>query len=113
MITLTPAAADKLRAVLVKEGKPQGFLRVRVTSGGCSGLSIQLDIADAASPEDRTYESSGARVVVDPRSEPFVQGARVDYKWTLLKSGFVLENPNAASSCSCGTSFAVDESFTV
>ena len=106
MIALTPTAADKLRGILEKKGMPQGFLRVRVTAGGCSGLNLEFDLSDKTSPDDKIYETNGVKVVLDPKSEFFLYGSTVDYQSTLMKSGFVVNNPNAKTTCSCGTSFS-------
>ena len=107
MVSLTAKAAEQLRSALAQQGKPNGFLRVRVTAGGCSGLNTELEITDQAQPGDQVFESNGAKVVVDSKSEIFVDGSQVDYESSLMKSGFVLSNPNAKSTCSCGTSFSV------
>ena len=107
MISLTAAAAQKLRGLLEKRGKPEGFLRLRVSSGGCSGMSLAFDLADDRKPEDKVYESNGAKVVIDPKSEFFLFGSTVDYESSLIKSGFVAKNPTATSTCGCGASFSV------
>lgn len=107
MIGLTRAAADKIRAALEAQGKPGGFLRVRVVSGGCSGLNLEFEFSDLRTQDDKAYEAHGARVVVDPKSEFFLSGSVVDHKSSLMKSGFVVDNPNAKDSCACGTSFSV------
>ena len=105
-VALTPAAASKLKSLLEREGKPQGFLRVRVVSGGCSGLNLEMDVSDQLAQDDKIYESHGARIVVDPKSEFFLYGSVVDYQSSLMKSGFVVSNPNAKATCACGTSFS-------
>lgn len=107
MIGLTPAAAQKLSALLGQQGKPQGFLRIKVSSGGCAGLNLEFKLTDEKDAEDKVYEAHGARVVVDPKSEFFLFGSVVDYESSLMKSGFILKNPNATSTCGCGTSFSV------
>lgn len=106
MITLTTAAALKLKAILDKQGKPEGFLRLKVTSGGCSGLNLNLEITDRSLPGDEVFESHGAKVAVDPKSGFFLYGSEVDYKTSLMESGFTVKNPNAATTCSCGQSFS-------
>ena len=106
MVTLTPAAAQKLHGLLEKKGIPQGFLRVRVTAGGCSGMNLEFELSDQASPTDKVYEAHGAKVVLDPKSEFFLYDSTIDYKSSLMKSGFVVDNPNAKTTCSCGTSFS-------
>lgn len=107
MIGLTQAAATKLQALLGAKGKPQGFLRVKVSSGGCAGLNLEFQLTDEKGDDDKVYESHGGKVVVDPKSEFFLFGSVVDYQSSLMKSGFVIKNPNAASTCGCGTSFSV------
>lgn len=106
MITLTPKAAEKLHGLLERKGMPGGFLRVRVTAGGCSGLNLEFDLSDKTSADDKIYEAHGARVVLDPKSEFFLYGSTVDYQSSLMKSGFVVNNPNAKTTCSCGSSFS-------
>jgi iron-sulfur cluster assembly accessory protein len=106
VISLTPKAAEKLKGILEKKGIPQGFLRVRVTAGGCSGMNLEFDLSDRSAQDDKIYESNGVKVVVDPKSEFFLYGSTVDYQSTLMKSGFVVDNPNAKTTCSCGTSFS-------
>lgn len=107
MLTITPQAARQIQALLAKQGKPQGMLRLRVAAGGCSGLNMEFELAEAAGPDDKVYEAEGARVVVDPKSEFFLYGSRVDYRSSLMQSGFVVDNPSAKTTCSCGTSFSV------
>lgn len=106
MISLTPKAAEKLRGILEQKGIPGGFLRVKVTAGGCSGMNLEFDLGDKTAPNDKVYESNGGKVVVDPKSEFFLYGSTVDYQSSLMKSGFVVDNPNAKTTCSCGTSFS-------
>jgi len=106
VLSLTPKAAEKLRGILEKKGIPQGFLRVRVTAGGCSGMNLEFDLSDQTGPDDKVYETNGVKVVVDPKSEFFLYGSTIDYQTSLMKSGFVVDNPNAKTTCSCGTSFS-------
>lgn len=105
MLTLTEKAAQNVIALLQKNGKAEGFLRVRVTPGGCSGLSYEFELADRSEPGDVLCEAYGAKVLVDPQTSFFIRGSQLDYAQNLMKSGFVVKNPNAASSCSCGNSF--------
>ena len=107
MIALTPTAAQKLKTLLARQNKPAGFLRIRVTSGGCSGLSYEFEISDVMAQDEQVFQSNGAKVVTNPGSLLYVSGTEVDYTEGLMKSGFELKNPNAVSSCSCGTSFSV------
>lgn len=105
MLTLSEKAAQNITALLQKKGRAEGFLRVRVVPGGCSGLSYEFDLADQAEPGDAVCEAHGAKVLVDPQTNFFIRGSELDYVQNLMKSGFVVKNPNAASSCSCGNSF--------
>ena len=107
MVTLTPKAAAQVKARLAKEGKPSGVLRLKVAAGGCSGMSYEFAYADAPEATDKVYEAEGARLAVDAKAAFFVNGSQVDWHQTLMESGFKVKNPNAASTCSCGTSFGV------
>jgi iron-sulfur cluster assembly protein len=105
LIKLTPSAAGKVGALLVKQGRPNGVLRVAVVGGGCSGLQYKMDLQDGPAQRDFLVESSGVRVVVDPKSALYVTGSELDYV-DALDGGFKVKNPNAATSCSCGESFS-------
>lgn len=104
MISLTPKAARKIKALAQKEGKG-AFLRVKVVPGGCSGLSYSFEVSGQPAPDDIVAELEGAKVVVDPKSHLFVSGSVLDYVETMMKSGFEVNNPKAVSTCSCGASF--------
>jgi iron-sulfur cluster assembly accessory protein len=105
LIKLTENAAQKVSALLTKQGRPQGVLRVAVVGGGCSGLQYKMDLQDNPANRDILVESAGVRVVVDPKSALYVTGSELDYIST-LDGGFKVKNPNAATSCSCGESFS-------
>jgi iron-sulfur cluster assembly accessory protein len=105
LVKLTPNAALKVSSLLTKQGRPAGVLRVSVVGGGCSGLQYKMDLQDAPANRDILVESSGVRVVVDPKSALYVTGSELDYL-DALDGGFKVKNPNAASSCSCGESFS-------
>ena len=107
MVALTPKAAAQVKARLAKEGRTAGVLRLVVASGGCAGMSYEFGYADAPQPGDQVSETDGARLAVDPKAIFFVNGSVIDWHQTLMESGFKVRNPNAASSCSCGTSFGV------
>lgn len=106
MITLTSAAADKVKGILEqeKESIPNGGLRIYVQGGGCSGFQYGM-VLDEAADGDEILEISGIRVIVDPMSLRYLEGAEVDYKNDLLGGGFAIKNPNAVSTCGCGHSF--------
>ena len=106
MVSLTPKAAQKVQALAKSQGKPAPILRVKVGTGGCSGLSYEFEIAEAQKPDDIVFEGHGAKAVVDPRSDFFIGGSEVDYFESMMESGFKVQNPQAKSSCSCGKSFS-------
>jgi iron-sulfur cluster assembly protein len=107
MIQVTEKAAQKIRELLSKEGVPaeSGGLRIGVQGGGCSGLSYAMRIDTQPRDRDQVYEAYGARVFVDPKSHLFLDNTTLDYVETLMRQGFVFQNPNAARSCGCGSSF--------
>jgi iron-sulfur cluster assembly protein len=105
LIKITATAAHRVGSLLQKQGRPGGVLRVSVVGGGCSGLQYKMDLQDGPANRDFLVESSGVRVVVDPKSALYVTGSELDFIET-LDGGFKVKNPNAASSCSCGESFS-------
>jgi iron-sulfur cluster assembly protein len=110
LITITPVAAEKIRALMAEE--PDGetmVLRVAIQGGGCSGFQYGLGFDTQAAEGDHELALEGVNVVVDPFSAPYLQGATIDYLNGLQESGFKIDNPNAVSSCGCGHSFQVDE----
>jgi iron-sulfur cluster assembly protein len=106
LIKVTPSAAQKVGSLLLKQGRPNGVLRVAVVGGGCSGLQYKMDLQDQPANRDFVVESSGIKVVVDPKSALYVTGSELDFVDALQEGGFKVKNPNAASSCSCGESFS-------
>ncbi len=106
LIRITPAAGDKVRALLDRQGRPAGVLRVAVVGGGCSGLQYKMDLQDRPQNRDILVESAGIQVVVDPKSALYVTGSELDFIDALQGGGFKVKNPNAATSCSCGESFS-------
>src|SRR5215213_4280061 len=104
LIKVSSSAAQKVSSLLGKQGRPQGVLRVAVVGGGCSGLQYKMDLQDGPANRDILVETSGVRVVVDPKSALYVTGSELDYLDS-LDGGFKVKNPNAATSCSCGESF--------
>ena len=105
LVKLTSSAAGKVTALLTKQGRPGGVLRVAVVGGGCSGLQYKMDLQDGPANRDFLVESAGVKVVVDPKSALYVTGSELDYV-DALDGGFKVKNPNAATSCSCGESFS-------
>lgn len=104
---ITHNAAKKIAALAVQQGRAAAVLRLSVNGGGCSGFQYAFDFADAPTADDSVFEQDGVKVLVDAVSLPFVSGAELDYSEGLEGSKFVVNNPNAASSCGCGTSFSV------
>ena len=111
VVTLTAGAADKVRALMAQEPAGEAeVLRIAIQGGGCSGFEYALGFDRAAQSGDHELEFHGVKVVVDPFSAPYLQGATIDFLEGLQESGFKIENPNASSACGCGHSFQVDES---
>jgi iron-sulfur cluster assembly accessory protein len=106
LIKVSPNAAKRVSTLLTRQGRPAGVLRVAVIGGGCSGLQYKMDLQDAPANRDILVESSGIRVVVDPKSALYVTGSELDFSDELQGGGFKVSNPNAATSCSCGESFS-------
>lgn len=104
MITLTKFAADKLKGLL--EGKEQTGIRAGVRGGGCSGFTYSLKF-DNPEPADRTIESHGVSIYIDPKSYLYLMGTQIDFVNELNQSGFKFSNPNAKRTCGCGESFSV------
>jgi iron-sulfur cluster assembly protein len=104
-IVVTPKAIDKIRQTFAKQGV-EGFLRLGILGGGCSGLSYQFKFDTRSRANDKIFEFDGVKIVVDPKSFLYLSGLTLDYKETLMQSGFEFINPHATKSCGCGTSFA-------
>ena len=105
-ILLTPAAAARVATIAGKQNKP-AILRLSVDGGGCSGFQYKFGFADAPEGDDTIAETDGVRLVVDSVSLDLVRGCQVDYVESLGGAAFRVENPNAASGCGCGSSFAI------
>src|ERR671913_785914 len=110
VITVTEAAAGKIRELLTEEGKTESGLRVFVQGGGCSGFQYGLMIEESGGVGDQQFESNGVRLFVDPVSVSYLRGAEVDFVDTITGGGFTIKNPNATSTCGCGSSFSTQES---
>lgn len=106
-VTLTLAAAEKVRSLIADRGSPKAGLRLGVRGGGCSGNSYFMEFCDEASDGDQVVESHGVRLVVDARSAMLLTGTEVDYVEGLMGSGFKFNNPNVRHNCACGESFSV------
>jgi iron-sulfur cluster insertion protein len=105
MITVTEAAAAKIKAFLADDPQAVG-LRVYVKGGGCSGYSYGMMLEPTINEDDTVIEKDGVKVMVDPQSMPLISGAQVDYVDSLQGSGFAIKNPQAKTTCGCGSSFS-------
>lgn len=106
-VTLSTAAAAQVAKLCQKESRENQVLRVMVEGGGCSGFQYIFELVDAPDDEDAVFQTDGVRLAVDPISLPLLAGSTVDYVVSLVGSSFQIDNPNAASSCGCGTSFSI------
>jgi iron-sulfur cluster assembly protein len=104
MVTLTEAAAEKVRALIEQKNKPELGLRLFIKPGGCSGFNYGLAL-DVQKEDDQTFSQRDINIFVDPNSAPFVDGATIDYVENMMGGGFKIDNPNAISTCGCGSSF--------
>jgi iron-sulfur cluster assembly protein len=105
-ITLSEAAANRVRGFLASRGKGEG-LRLDVRHSGCSGFAYVVEFADEITPEDRVFESRGVKVIVPEKSLSYLDGVEVDFGREGLNEGFKFHNPNAKGTCGCGESFNV------
>lgn len=106
-LTMTPAAAARVLELAKTEGAPDMMLRVAVSGGGCSGFSYGFSLDNAQTGDDRVFEFHGARLVVDETSLDLLKGSQVDFVDDLMAKSFRITNPNAVSTCGCGTSFSL------
>lgn len=109
MVTLSDRAAAEVKGLLEQQQKPDAMLRVFVAGGGCSGFQYGMSLEEEPSEGDQTFDINGVKVVVDPRSAMYIEGAEIDYVDSMMGGGFKIENPNASSSCGCGQSFTPKE----
>jgi len=106
-MTLTDAAAARLRELAARADNPILGLRVGVKKGGCAGMEYTLEYATEMKPGDELVEDKGARIFIEPGALLFLLGTEMDYQTSLLSSGFVFNNPNQTSACGCGESVAL------
>ncbi|MCP5368462.1 MAG: iron-sulfur cluster insertion protein ErpA [Hyphomicrobiales bacterium] len=106
-VTITDSAAQRIGVLAEMEGNPQTMLRIAVSGGGCSGFQYGFSLDDQRNDDDIVFADKGVTVVVDDMSLDLVQGSELDYVEDLIGSYFALKNPNATSTCGCGSSFAV------
>lgn len=106
-VVVTENAVAKVKSLLEDEGNPDLKLRVFVTGGGCSGFQYGFTFDELVADDDAIIEKGGIQVLVDAMSYPYLVGANVDYEESLNGSQFVVQNPNASSTCGCGSSFSI------
>lgn len=106
MIHVTDKAAEQIKSIMSKEGLQDHGLRVAVVGGGCSGMSYKLAFEKGPEQSDKVYEEKGVRIFVDGKSYLFLNGTTLDFSDGLNGTGFSFSNPNAKSTCGCGTSFS-------
>ena len=107
VMSVTPAAAERVKALIDKRGKPTAGIRIGVRSKGCSGMSYTLEYAEQQEPMDEVVETEGVKLLIDPKAVLFLIGTLMDYEEDKLKAGFVFRNPNEKGRCGCGESFHV------
>jgi iron-sulfur cluster insertion protein len=106
LLELTDAAVDKIRDLIAEENNPDLKLRIFVQGGGCSGMSYGFTFDEIANEDDFDLNISGVHILVDSMSSQYLQGAKINYKEDLMGSQFAIENPNAQTTCGCGSSFS-------
>jgi len=106
-VSISASAAKRIAAVVAAEGQPDAMLRLTVSGGGCSGFQYAFALDAQVNDDDHTFEDHGARVVIDDVSLDLLNGAVVDYVDELIGASFQVKNPNASSSCGCGSSFSI------
>ena len=105
-LLFTDSAANKVKELIVEEGNPELKLRVFVTGGGCSGFQYGFTFDEVANEDDTVLQKNGVTLLIDPMSFQYLVGAEIDYSEGLQGSQFVIKNPNATSTCGCGSSFS-------
>lgn len=110
ILNVTPSAVNIIKSLLEQRGIPGYALRVFVSGGGCSGLNYRMAFEQTPASHDAVVDVDGVRLVVDPTSLLYLQGATIDYVDSVFNAGFRIDNPNAVSSCGCGSSFRTKDS---
>ena len=106
-ITMTDSAINRLEILKRRRQTPAAILRLGVRGGGCSGLSYFMDLVDGTEPKDKLFQFGEHQVAIDRKSYLFINGSEIDFQQTMIKTGFVFNNPLASRSCSCGESFTL------
>ncbi len=108
VVKLTPAAVDRVRAIIANSSTPLAGLRLGLDKGGCAGMTYKFEMVAAADPKDDVVEVDGVTVFVDPAATLYLLGTTVDFKTDKMASTFVFENPNQISACGCGESVSIE-----
>jgi iron-sulfur cluster assembly protein len=107
VLSLTDAAAARVKAIIAKADKPIVGVRVGVKNGGCAGMSYTMEYAEARNPLDEVMEDKGVTILIDPKAVLFLLGTEMDFETSKMSSQFVFRNPNQTSACGCGESVAI------
>jgi iron-sulfur cluster assembly protein len=107
VVSLTDAAANRVRDIMARAERPIAGLRVGVQNGGCAGMSYTMEYAEEIRPQDEVVEDKGVTVLIDPKAVLFLLGTEMDFQTSKMSSGFVFNNPNQTSACGCGESVAI------
>lgn len=105
-LTIDDSATQAIKALFKRQGKEGYAFRIGIIGGGCSGLQYQFSVAERPNADDAVFQRDGVTVVVDPKSAVFIAGSVLGYERSMMKEGFVVKNPSAGQSCSCGESFS-------
>jgi iron-sulfur cluster assembly protein len=104
VLSLTEAAAERIRALTAASGKEVAGVRIGVKNGGCAGMEYTMEYARTRGPHDEVIEDKGVKLLIDPTAVLFLLGTEMDYRADRMRSGFVFNNPNQTSACGCGES---------
>ena len=105
-ITITDAAKEKIKSILKKRQTPKAFLRIAIKGGGCSGFTYHYEFVNNPEEKDRVFNFDEIKVCIDIKSYLFLNGVEIDYEETMMRSGIILNNPNAKRACGCGESIS-------
>ena len=111
VMTLTPRAAERVRAIMASKGPDVAGLKIGIKKGGCAGMEYTMELAESANPGDEVVEQGAARVLIAPTAQMFLFGTEIDYETSLLEAGFKFRNPNVTDACGCGESVKFDEAL--
>ncbi len=107
VVTLTDAAAERVRAIMAASERKVAGLRIGVENAGCAGMAYTMDYAEDIGPHDEVVEDKGVTILIDPKAVMFLLGTQMDYQTSKLSATFVFNNPNQTSACGCGESVAI------